>query len=71
MEEYRGKGKNGRSPILAKPLFYMVLLFLLSSTFFIFAGEILAAEGAPAAGRPTEQEAATEKLLSNLEAALA
>jgi hypothetical protein len=66
MAVYGGKGKNGRSLILAKPLFYMALLCLLSSTLFIFAGEILATQG----GR-TEQEAATEKLLSNLEAALA
>ncbi len=71
MAEYRGKGGSGGSPILVKPLFYTILLLLLSSTFLIFVGDLLAAERAPAAGRPTEQEAATGKLLSNLEAALA
>lgn len=70
MQKYRGKGRERRAPILGKPVFYAVLLYLLLSA-FIFSGMTRAAEGVAPAGVLTEQETATEKFLSNLEAALA
>ncbi len=70
MKEYQRKGRERRESNLAKPIFFAVLLCLLLST-FIFPAEAPAAEGVAPASLPTEQMAATEKFLSNLEAALA
>ncbi len=62
--------RKRRESILGKPVFYAALLCLLLSA-FISSGESPAAEGVAPAGPVTEQERATEKFLSNLEAALA
>ena len=70
MQKYRGKGRERSGPILGKPVFYAALLYLLLSA-IIFPGMTRAAEGVAPAGVLTEQETATEKFLSNLEAALA
>jgi hypothetical protein len=64
------KGRERREPILGKSVFYAALFCLLLSA-FIFPGMTPAAEGVAPTGVLTEQERATEKFLSNLEAALA
>jgi hypothetical protein len=64
------KGRERREPILGKPVFNTALFCLLLSA-FLFPGMTPAAEGVAPTGVLTEQERATEKFLSNLEAALA
>lgn len=70
MRKGKRGGRDRSKRMLGGPFLYAVFLCLFSAA-FIFSEKTLAAEGAVAAGLPTEQEAATQKFLSNLEAALA